>query len=311
MELQQLKYFQAVARLEHMTRAAEELHITQPSLSITIARLEEDLGVPLFDRHGKQIKLNKFGKAFLRRVERVFAELKEGRMEVKDLAGLEQGTVSLASNNLGLLVDLLNSFQLEYPNVKFQLSQDTMPMMQQQLESGEVDFCISSPPLQGRGISMASLMVEEIILVVPKGHRLAERESIDLHEAANEPFINLKAGYGIRNITDQLCKEAGFTPRNAYELNDPLLIANLVKSGLGIAFMPINAWKGSISAVTIGLHIKEPSTQRFIGLTWLEERYLSVASRCFRQFVIDYFPQFEKKLKEGHSVPSLSDLKLL
>lgn len=90
MELLQLKYFQTVARLEHMTKAAEELHIAQPSLSKTIARLEKDLGVPLFDRQGRQITLNPFGKVFLKRVERIFHELSEGEREIKDLANLQQ-----------------------------------------------------------------------------------------------------------------------------------------------------------------------------------------------------------------------------
>ena len=120
MELQQLRYFLTVARLEHMTRAAEELHITQPSLSITISRLEESLGVPLFDRYRRQIKLNEFGKAFLRRVERIFDELEEGKRELLDLAGLEHGTVSVASTSMGILKDLIDSFLTQYP-VKFRL----------------------------------------------------------------------------------------------------------------------------------------------------------------------------------------------
>lgn len=95
MDLLQLKYFQVVARLEHMTRAAEELHISQPSLSKMISRLEKHLGVPLFDRHGKQIRLNRFGKIFLNRVDRVFAELEEGQYELADLTGLERGEADL------------------------------------------------------------------------------------------------------------------------------------------------------------------------------------------------------------------------
>jgi DNA-binding transcriptional LysR family regulator len=85
MDLLQLKYFQTVARSEHMTRAAEELHISQPSLSKVISNLEEDLGVPLFERIGRQIKLSHFGKAFLSRVERIFLELEDGKRELSDM----------------------------------------------------------------------------------------------------------------------------------------------------------------------------------------------------------------------------------
>jgi DNA-binding transcriptional LysR family regulator len=88
MELLQLHYFQTVARLEHMTKAAEELKIAQPSLSKTISRLEEDLGAPLFNRQGRNIRLNQFGKVFLTRVDRIFRELEEGKREIRDMAGL-------------------------------------------------------------------------------------------------------------------------------------------------------------------------------------------------------------------------------
>lgn len=292
MELQQLKYFQAVARLEHMTRAAEELNITQPSLSITISRLEEDIGVPLFDRSGRQIKLNEFGKIFLKRVNRVFSELDEGFREVNDLAGLEYGTVSLAATNLVLLPELLNTFLSQYPQVKFRLFQDTTIKMQQQLEKGEVDLCITSPPVEGRGVKSIPLFMEEIILVVPKQHRFANREEIDLHELENDPFVSLKTGYGIRDTADSLCKQAGFAPNIAFEVNEPSLVSYLVQSGIGVAFLPMNAWKGNLEQTTSCLHIKAPLFQRTIGLSWLEERYFSAASQRLRQFVIDYFSRF-------------------
>jgi len=292
MELQQLKYFQAVARLEHMTRAAEELNITQPSLSITIARLEKDIGVPLFERYGRQIKLNDFGRIFLKRVNRVFSELDEGIREVKDLAGLEYGTVSLAATNLVLLPELLNSFLSQYPQVKFRLFQDTTLKMQQQLEKGEVDLCITSPPVEGRGVKIMPLFKEEIILIVPNQHRLANREEIELHELVDDPFVSLKIGYGIRDTADYLCKQAGFVPNIAFEVNEPSLVSCLVQSGVGVAFLPMNAWKGTLEQTTACLHIKEPQFQRTIGLSWLEERYFSAASQRLRQFVIDYFSHF-------------------
>jgi DNA-binding transcriptional LysR family regulator len=294
MELQQLKYFQTVARLEHMTRAAEELHITQPSLSITIGRLEDALGVPLFDRYGRQIKLNEYGKIFLKRIERAFSELEEGKREVTDLAGLDYGTVSVASTNQVLLPELLQSFLSMYPQMKFRLFQDSILTMQQQLQNGAVDFCISSPLVQGQGISGVPLLEEEIVLAVPMGHRLAGQSSISLNEVVHESFISLKAGYGIRDMTDEFCRQAGFSPNITFEVNEPSLVGNLVKSGLGIAFIPMNAWKESISSSTVRLHIKDPACQRIIGLSWLEERYLSAAAHRFRQFVIDYFTQFER-----------------
>src|SRR5258708_13599020 len=123
MDLLQLKYVQAVAQLGHMRRAAEKLSIAQPSLSQSIARLEEDLGVPLFNRQGRRIQLNQFGKAFLKRVERVFMELEEGKREVADLAGLEHGLISLAVASTQILPDLLSAFLVRQPQARFRLFQ--------------------------------------------------------------------------------------------------------------------------------------------------------------------------------------------
>src|SRR3954454_11868431 len=109
MELLQLKYFQTVARIEHMTKAAEELHIAQPALSKTIARLESDLGVPLFDRHKRQITLNAFGRIFLEQVEIELTALEEGKRRVTEEAGLERGRVFLATTNHKCDAELVGS----------------------------------------------------------------------------------------------------------------------------------------------------------------------------------------------------------
>lgn len=295
MELQQLKYFQVVARLEHMTKAAEELHITQPSLSITIARLEEALGAPLFDRFGRNIKLNEFGQLFLKRVERIFRELEEGKREVRDLAGLELGTVNLASTNLVFLPSLLRSFLEKYPHVKFRLVQDTVANMQKQLADGLVDFCVTSPPILGEGIKSLPVLNEEIVLIVPNHHRLAGRESIDILEVKDEAFINVKKGYSMRDLTDQYCQQKGFTPNTLFEVDDPSLVAEIVESGLGIAFYPLNAWtrRANNNKFTC-LYLKGAPPKRTISLSWLENRYLSKASRSFRDFILHYFEQFNK-----------------
>ncbi|AVF28115.1 HTH-type transcriptional regulator GltC [Paenibacillus larvae subsp. larvae] len=123
MELLQLKYFQKVAKIQHMTKAAQELHIAQSSLSRTISRLEEDLGVSLFERKGRQIHLNMFGQRFLNRVERIFTELEEGTEEIAELQGIENKRVVVGATITRLLPDLFKEFLTVHPDVKFQLFQ--------------------------------------------------------------------------------------------------------------------------------------------------------------------------------------------
>lgn len=291
MELTQLKYFEIVAKHEHITRAADELHIAQPSLSKVIARLEEELGVPLFDRQGRNIRLNSFGKAFQKRVERVFLELENGRRELADMSGLEQGKISLALTSLSLLPRILEGFLAVHPNVSFRQVIASTLEMKRQLEEGVIDLCISSPPIEGPGIVSTPLVTEEIFLAVPKGHRLVGRESIDLSEVAGESFISMKQGYGFRDITDEFCRQAGFTPNIVFEGDVASMLSSLVNAGLGITFMPSPRLRDFSVQLPVLLHIDRPACYRTIGLAYLEGHFLSGAAREFCRYVTGYFKE--------------------
>jgi DNA-binding transcriptional LysR family regulator len=292
-ELLQLKYFLTVARLEHMTRAAEELGIAQPALSQTIARLEQELGVPLFDRVGRNIHLNHFGRAYVQRVERIFEALEQGQHELNDLADGRQGQVAFALGAAThLLPDLLSAFRKDHPGVHFLLSQhqvNTVTSLVQQLTRGACDLCISSPPLQQLGITSAPLLTEEILLAFPSTHPLARRSQIRLQEVAQEAFISLTSGQSLRQLTDSFCQQAGFRPRIVFESDEPSTIRGLIRAEQGIAFVPAISWRGSVGPAIMHVTVSEPKCQRTIGLSWLTDRHLSMAAQHFRQFVIEYF----------------------
>jgi DNA-binding transcriptional LysR family regulator len=289
MDLLQLHYFRTVARLEHVTRAAEELRVAQPALSKTITRLEAELGVPLFERRGRRVALNACGRAFLRHVERVFMAMEDGRQELADLAGLTRGIVTVAATTLRLLPDLLSAFRDRHPGVNFRLSQASTAEMQAGLISGEIDLCLASAPIVGPAIRSAVLFTEEILLAVPPQHRLAGRERIPLVEAAAEPFISAKRGYWSRDLTDDACRQVGFLPDIICEGDEPGALRSLVATGLGVAFLPMSAQRASAGPEVAWLHITEPVCQRTVSLVWQEERYMSAAVRRFRQFTVEYF----------------------
>jgi LysR family transcriptional activator of glutamate synthase operon len=289
MELLQLHYFRTVARLEHVTRAAEELRVAQPALSKTIARLEAELGVLLFERRGRRVALNTYGQAFLRHVERVFIEIEAGRQELADLAGLEHGTVTVAATTLRLLPDLLGAFRDRYPGVNFRLSQASTAEMQAWLVSGEIDLCLASAPIAGPGIRAVALFTEDILLAVPPRHRLAGRGRIPLGDVAAEPFISAKQGYWSRDLTDAACRQAGFIPHIICEGDEPGALRSLVAAGLGVAFLPTSSQRAGAEPEVAWLHITEPVCQRTVSLVWREDRYLSAAVRRFRQFAVEYF----------------------
>ncbi|MDJ0932227.1 LysR family transcriptional regulator [Breoghania sp.] len=144
MWLLQLKSFQVI-----ITRAAEVLHIAQPSLSKTIAELEQNLGVPLFDRNGRRIKLNRFGHAFLRRVRSVFGEIDQARQELKDMANENSGHVTVGVTKSQILPNLFEDYLAKYRDIKFKLFQVFgLHKIAHQLRDGEFDFCISSLPIR-------------------------------------------------------------------------------------------------------------------------------------------------------------------
>jgi DNA-binding transcriptional LysR family regulator len=257
MDLLQLHAFRTVARLEHVTRAAEELRLAQPALSKTIARLEAELGVALFDRWGRRVSLNAFGRVFLRHVERVFLEVEDGRQALADLAGLERGTVTVAATTLRLLPDLLGAFLDQHPGVTFRLSQASTAQVQARLVGGEIDLCLASAPIAAPAIRSVALFTEEILLAVPPRHRLAGRGCIPLGEVAAEPFISAKRGYWARDLTDDACRQAGFIPDIICEGDEPGAIRSLVAAGVGVAFSPMSSRRASAGPEVAWLHIAD------------------------------------------------------
>jgi LysR family transcriptional regulator, transcription activator of glutamate synthase operon len=307
MELQQLKYFQTVARLGHMTRAAEVLYVSQPSLSRSIARLEQELGAPLFDRQGRRIRLNQYGQVLLRRVEFAFEDLERARREIADLVGPEQGMVTLAvlrSSGAHLLPPLLSAFRRTHPHIRFQLfqeAQDASFSILRQLEEGEIDLCLCPPPHEEPiQVEWQPVMTDELVLAVPQAHQLAERDRIQLAEAASESFLCLHAGTSFRALTDSICQHAGFKPDIVMEVEEFTMAWEVVAAGGGIAIVPEQLWQNATASAPMLLRLEEQLPQWVIGIAWNEGRYLSRSARLFRDFTLHYFAEAHNERERSH-----------
>ncbi|QBD78096.1 LysR family transcriptional regulator [Ktedonosporobacter rubrisoli] len=287
MDLLQLRYFRVVARVEHMTKAAEELFIAQPSLSKTISRLEKEIGVPLFERQGRVIRLNKFGKAFLEHVETIFQELEEGQRKVQDMAGLEHGEISLGAATVYWLPDLLHRFQMRYPSVRFRLSQCELAEMPHRLETGACDFCFMPGPFAKPGIQWMRLRTEEILLVVPTTHRLAGEKRVPLSEVAHEAVVIEKAGCGLRDLMETYCLQAGFTLRSAFEIDEPAALFAFVQAQLGVGFTTALMERRVYEHGLTTLHLIPATCQRIFGVAWYSQHYLSQIARAFHHYLIE------------------------
>jgi LysR family transcriptional activator of glutamate synthase operon len=293
LELLQLQYFLAVARLEHVTEAARSLHVTQSSLSKTIQRLEEDLGVPLFDRTGRKLRLNEFGSKFLHRAERALFELEQGKQELSDLSNPELGTLELAVTTASTLPNILREFRRKRPYIQFHVQMLTTQEMVTLLHRGEVDFCLSSPPVEGNDIECKIVCIDPILVAVPKGHRLADRNSVSLTELREEWFVGVKRGYGTRDLVDSVCMSEGFVPKYVYEGDEPARLSTLVEAEIGIAFIPSTA-RNSQEHLKY-LQVENHELIREIALLWNRNRYISQAAQEFREIVVKYFATISKQ----------------
>ena len=284
-----LAQFAAVAREEHLTHAAEELGISQPTLSRAMNRLEDQLGVPLFSRAGRGIQLTAHGRRLLARAEQALNVLELAGQEVAADADPEYGQVSLAHiKSFGTAVPaLLRAFRAAHPNVRFRLTEASSDRMLELLRAGEVDLCLIAPLPEDRDIAAIPLLQQEMRLVVPAGHRWAARKSIRLADAASEDFVALREEYGSRQIADALCRAAGFTAHIGVVADAIDTARGLVAAGLGIALLPYDgASRDGTAAIPIAQAPGEvPAVSRILALAWLAHTIQPAAVALFRGFL--------------------------
>ncbi|MGD0031210.1 LysR family transcriptional regulator [Paenibacillus illinoisensis] len=289
MEIQQLNYFQVLANMQHVTRAAEHLHLSQPALSRSVAKLEEELGVPLFERHHRSIRLNAYGRIFLVRVERVLKELADSKKELYEITHPERGEVMLGFiHTLGTsrIPKLLGQFRSKFPQIRFQLLQNHSYSLLDQLEDGSLHMCLLAEPRDlDSAIQWRALWKEEVFATLPSCHPLAHAESITLDQLAEEPFILLKEGYALRETADHLFRMYDMQPNITFVGEEVATVAGLVESGLGVSLLP--SQQGLDMNNIAQVRLRNVDSHRTIGLAWVSEHYLPPAAAQFRTFVLD------------------------
>jgi DNA-binding transcriptional LysR family regulator len=287
-----LRHFVVVAREEHLTRAAEALGVPQPTLSRSIARLEADLGVPLFTRPGRSIKLTRHGGYLLDAAERALAALAGPLEQLAGDANPSSGRVALGFlHTLGgeTVPRLLKDYRARYPLVRFTLVQDNAHGLLARLRDGEIDLCLTAPLPRAPDVHTRRLAEQRIDLFVPAGHPLAVHrdDGVPLAAAADEDFIVMEPGYGLRTITDDLCRAAGFEPRVTFEGEEADTARGLVGAGLGVSLLPATTSSLADPSVT-AVRITEPKAARTVGIAWPGDRPISAPATAFRDFAVTY-----------------------
>ncbi|GHF16550.1 transcriptional regulator [Streptomyces morookaense] len=281
-----LAQFVAVARQEHVTRAAHQLDMPQSTLSRSMARLEHDLGVALFARHGRTVSLTAAGRAFLASVERALYEVDRAAETLREDADPASGKIAfgfLHTMGSETVPELIRAFRADHPRVRFQLVQNYGEAMLERLRDGGLDLCLTSPVPDAPDLVARRLDEQKLRLVVPDDHRLAGRKRVRLAEASAELFVTLEPGYGLRRITDALCAEAGFAPKVAFEGEDPETLRGLVAAGLGVALLPPPAVP---RPGIVELTVTAPRAVREIGVAWLDGHPDTPPVAAFKRFLL-------------------------
>jgi DNA-binding transcriptional LysR family regulator len=290
-EIQHLEYFKIVAEMQHMTHAAEKLNISQPALSKSISNIELELGVPLFDRQGRSISLNRYGKLFLESVDIILEEFEKAKEEINGLVKPGYGDVSFGFiHTLGMSVvpEIMAHIPNKYPNMKFTLTQSASYNLLKGLEEGNIDLCLSQR-IQSKimDIQWVELWSEELFVIVPNAHRFANRESIRLEEIKDEQFISIKQGNALRQIVDHFLEQAGVTANTTFAGEEMHTVAGFVGAGLGVSLIP--NIKGLNEYNVKKIRVSEPICERKIGISWAEGRYLSPAATQFKNYLVENY----------------------
>lgn len=286
MELLQLQYFQVIARTQNISAAAAQLHISQPSLSQILKRLEQEAGAPLFDRVGKRIVLNAYGSVFLKHVEEAFTALDNATAEIQTLRGTASKTVNLSILSASMLLpDLYQEIKKADPSILLhilQIDQERLP--------GSNELVISSDwKLPADTAACHILLEEEIQLALPAGHPLLVRPSIRLEDLAGEPFISLSSGSSLARILSHYFADRNFRPDITTYIDNPDIMRKLLAAQAGLAFVPTLTWRGLSSNGIQMRPVEDLPMRRFLLLHWNPDAFLTPSVILCRNVIIQYF----------------------
>lgn len=293
MELRQLRYFMEVAEREHVSEAAVNLHVAQSAISRQIANLEGELEVDLFEREGRNIKLTQIGKTFYTHTKIAMKAIENAKKQIDEYLDPERGTIKIGfptSLSSHLLPSVISAFKDEHPNVAFHLRQGSYNFLVDSVKNDEIDVAFLGPiPKDEHEIDSHILFTENILVLLPLNHPLADRESIYLTDLKNDEFVSFPKGFILQKIIVDACKQVGFAPMVSSEGEDLDAIKGLVSAGIGVTLLPESAFHESTPRMTVKIPIKIPEVRRTVGVIKQKEKSLAPSEKIFHAFVKEFF----------------------
>ncbi|HMP84629.1 MAG TPA: LysR substrate-binding domain-containing protein [Verrucomicrobiota bacterium] len=286
--MHQLRYAVAVARTGNFSRAAEQCHVAQPSLSQQIQKLEDELGERLFDRMKREAKLTAHGEAFLRRAVKILEEVDAAKREAADARDLLRGTLTigvLPTIAPYLLPGVMTSFSEKFPGVEVVVQEATTAQLLKLAHSYELDFALASQPIEDERMEVRELFTEELFLALTPGHPLARKRTVTVADLKAERLIVLREGHCLGDQVLGFCERRDFKPRISFRSAQLETIQALVCSGLGVSLIPAMAARSERGDLPDYRPFQSPKPERQIVAFWPRQRQPGRAATEFLKVV--------------------------
>ena len=287
MELLQLKYFLQLARTQHVSKTADMLNISQPSLSSTIKKLEAELGVPLFVRQGRNIELSEYGRVYRDYIEDAFLAMENGRRALDSMRNMSDNYINLGVLSPYIWTEIFSAFSAENPNIRINRYSVEGHRYINELIDGKLDLYLGAingiEKQDNKKIQHRTLYEDDMVLLVHESHPLAKQTEVDLSQCASEHFINLDEETSLQQFISELYLKAGFKPKVAM-VCDYTLRDQMVSDNYGVMITTrLSALKCEYSNVKY-LTITNPPDKRKLGFVWRKNAVFTQAMQKFYDF---------------------------
>lgn len=288
--LRQLRAFVAVAVEGHFTRAADKLDVSQSTISTLIRELESNLGLRLFDRHTRALRLTQAGEEIMPLARKSLSDLDHALDNLSQLNALSRGRVAIAASSLQaalILPRLIQMFAKEHPGIVVTVYDVPQPEVLELVRAGEADFGIGTESGSRHDLAAQVVATDTFVAVLPRGHPLGRKAELSWNDLAHVPIIGSRPGNPLREQLDQALAREGITLTRSHEVSLPLTIVGMVEAGMGIAVLTTTASKLATSfGLTIRQVTKPMEVKRDISLLFHAERSLSPAAQKFRELLV-------------------------
>ena len=300
MDINHLRYFALAAELEHITKAADQLMVSQPFLTKIINQLEEELEVNLFDHIGRNIRLNEYGRKYYIRVKGILRELENAKTEILEMSGRAKLTITIVTNTAGYMPSLLARFHKTYPDLTIVQISSERNQIVKALQTGAADYALSAPPLEeDKELSIRTevVMRDEALVLFSPGHPLRGKSRVSVADIEQQNLITAPVGYGIRDGLDIHFKRRGVHPQIVIETNDTSAIPDYVQAGLGYGCLSRALMSQAPELLKECSEFIETDIDTAVALSWCDKQYKTKTHLLFHKFLKDYFAELEKQYR--------------